>query len=201
MQIGPRTRDITFSRIDTPLEGFVTPPNDPLAGLLMGLLPRESVEIRGAVGGREFAYTYSTRGGEITMEGAFDRLPFAARGTFDAARVTLGGAIGGNELSSELLADTQGPRLTSRSGDVAVDEKIDFVPSTGEFRIRGRVGGDELDETIVGDPAANRVRDTGTLGGAPIEREARPCEGGFHVTGTIGGVRFEEFIIAKPPAR
>ncbi|MEQ8191227.1 MAG: hypothetical protein ABRQ39_24900 [Candidatus Eremiobacterota bacterium] len=38
-------QQISFSKIDHPVEAFVTPPNDTLAGLLMDKLPKDSIEI------------------------------------------------------------------------------------------------------------------------------------------------------------
>lgn len=67
-------QQINFSKIDHPVEAFVTPPNDTLAGLLMDKLPKDSIEIRGNIGEKDFNYTYSMKENKINMHGLYDGL-------------------------------------------------------------------------------------------------------------------------------
>jgi hypothetical protein len=194
MQLTP----LTFSRIDQPVEAFVTPPNDPLVGILMDALPKDHIDIKGTVGGKDFSYAYSLDKAAITMQGTFDTLKFECEGTF-SKEVSLNGHLGDNELSSTIRPEVAGPFNDTRAGDMKVQQKIDINPFTGIISIHGTIGGEELEETIRASEDGTRIMDKGSLGGLAIDREVTRIDRGFCIRGTIGGLDFEEFIAAPPP--
>jgi len=133
MNITPGGNPISFSSIDNPLEAFVTPPNDSLVGILMGQLPKDRVEIRGSLGGKEFSYLYTLDKEKIAMRGSFDGLPFKYDGTF-ANDVSMTGTMGENQLSSSITPEVQGPRTTSHAGEVELS-KVDGRPPGKEWKL------------------------------------------------------------------
>jgi len=194
MNITPGGNPVSFTSIDTPLEAFVTPPNDPLVGILMGQLPRDRVEIRGSLGGKEFSYLYTLDKEKIAMRGAFDGLTFKYDGTF-ARHVSMSGTMGENQLSSSITPEVQGPRTTSHAGEVELWEKLDFNPFSGAVHVTGDLGGAALDETIKVSDDGTCILDSGTIRGLGIERKATRVEGGFCIEGTLGGLEFREYIV------
>jgi|GEM_PF-6812417 hypothetical protein len=200
MQIGPEI-PISFSTIDRPVEAFVTPPNDPLAGILMDHLPKDCIEIKGTLGEKSFHYSYSLQKDRISMKGEFDSIPFQCSGTY-AGQVDLQGTLGANSLSSTITPDVQGPRNTSQAGLVEVREKIDINPFNGTIQIGGSLGQDKLSETIRASEDGSRILDSGSIGSAAIEREVTAFNGGFMIKGSIGELPFEEYIVAgSAPSR
>lgn len=199
MQIRPEV-PLTFSTIDHPLEAFVTPPNDPLAGILMDHLPKDCIEIQGKLGEKSFHYSYSLQQDRIAMKGEFDGIPFESTGTF-SKQVALQGTLGNNSLSSTITPDVQGPRNTSQAGQIEIREKIDINLFDGTIQIGGSLGDDTLSETIRNSEDGTKIVDKGTLGGLIIDREVTAHNGGFLIKGSLGELSFEEYIVAgaAPP--
>lgn len=195
MQIQPSRNDLSFSLIDRPIEAFLTPPNDPFAGLLMDHLPKDGIEIKGSVGGKDFNYRYSLEGDKISINGRFDNIPLSLCGVFKKD-VSMNGRLGDNLLNSTILPKTQGPENTGKAGTVTVKEKIDVDLSAGAIYINGAIGEDNLKETIKLNDEGTKIIDMGEIGDLIINRQASRIENGFHLTGTIGDLPFEEFIIA-----
>ena len=187
---------ICFSRIDNPIEAFITPPNDPLAGILMDQMPKDKIEIRGSIGDKEFNYEYSLKDQEISMKGEFGGLGFESLGIFNQT-AALSGQLGQNRLFCTIKPDTQGPRNSGMAGDVEVNEKISYNLTEQNFLVNGSIGGEELNEVFGLNSDNTAVVDKGSIGKYEINRSARPVEGGFLLEGTIGGIPFKEYIIAK----
>jgi len=196
MNIRPFRPDISFSRIDNPIEAFNTPPNDPLVGLLMDTLPKDNIEITGHIGEKSFAYNYMLKNKEIQMKGEFDGQPFECSGLL-GKEVKIKGHIGENILESLITPQVQGPLTESHTGDMTVTEKIDFNIATGEFKINGRIGEDLLEETIKNSEDGTKVIGRGFLGEWNISREVVRIDKGFSIKGTIGDVEFEKKIVSK----
>ncbi len=195
MNINTNRKNISFSKIDKPLEAFLTPPNDPLVGILMGNLPKDKIEIRGSIGDRTFSYNYSFKENKIKMEGAFDGLPFDASGTL-AEEVNIDGHMGENTLFSNIKPANQGPFTSSRAGELSLTEKVDINPWNGIITINGSIGQDELRETIKVSSDGYKILDKGSLGEWNISREVVRKGKGFHIKGSMGDLNFEEEITA-----
>ena len=187
---------ISFFKIDHPVEAFVTPPNDTLAGLLMDKLPKDSIEIRGNIGGKDFNYNYSMKENKINMHGSYDGLPFDSEGTL-SKEVTLKGSTGENTLTGKITPQNMGPFTESQSGEISVKEKVDINIWTGIISVNGSIGGEELKETIKANDDGTKILDLGNIGKWKIEREVVRTEKGFYIKGTIGNLSFEEFITAE----
>jgi len=177
------------------VEAFLTPPNDPLVGILMGNLPKDKIEISGSIGDRAFSYTYSFKESKIKMEGSFDGLPFDASGTL-AEEVNIDGHMGENTLSSNIKPANQGPLTNSHAGEVALTEKVDINPWNGIITINGSIGQDNLSETIKVSSDGYKILDNGSLGEWAISREVVRKGKGFYIKGSIGELNFEEEITA-----
>ncbi len=189
-------QQISFSKIDHPVEAFVTPPNDTLAGLLMDKLPKDSIDIRGNIGGKDFNYNYSMKENKIGMHGSYDGIKFDSEGTL-SREVNLKGSTGKNSLTSKIIPQNMGPFTDSQTGDISVKEKVDFNIWTGIISVTGSIGGEELEETIKASEDGTKILDFGNIGKWKIEREVVRTDKGFHIKGTIGNLSFEEFITAK----
>lgn len=190
--------EICFSRIDNPIEAFITPPNDPLAGILMDHLPKDCIEIRGNIGDKEFAYEYSLKGEEISMKGKFAGFDFETSGIFGSS-AALSGNIGSNKLFSIVRPDTMGPLNSGMAGDVEVREKILYNMQEGNFFVSGNIGSENFEEVFGVNQENTAIIDKGTIGDYKIERSAVPVDGGYFLEGTIGGIPFKEYIIARKP--
>ncbi len=188
--------NICFSKIDNPIEAFITPPNDPLAGILMDQMPKDNIEIHGNIGDKNFNYNYSLKNEEIKMKGNFGGEGFEASGIFNKT-AALSGTIGANRLFSTISPDTNGPVNSGMAGDVQIKEKISYSFSEGNFSVIGCIGEEQLHEVFGVNSEKNSVVDYGTIGGHEIKREAHPIENGFMLEGTIGGIPFKEYIISK----
>ena len=186
-------QNIAFNKIDKPVEAFLTPPNDPLAGMLMDQLPKDKIEISGKIGDRTFSYTYSLKQNKIKLGGTYDGLPFNASGTF-AEEVNIKGKLGENEISSNIKAATQGPLTKGQAGEMSVMEKLDFNPWNGTISIHGAIGEKDLKELIGVSPDGTKIVDEGSIGEWPISRTAVIGSEGFEIRGSIGGLNFEENI-------
>jgi len=189
-------QQISFSKIDHPVEAFVTPPNDTLAGLLMDKLPKDSIEIRGNIGGKDFNYNYSMKENKIGMHGSYDGIKFDSEGTL-SQEVNLKGSTGKNSLTSKIIPQNMGPFTDSQAGDISVKEKVDINVWTGIISVTGSIGGEELEETIKASEDGTKILDFGNIGKWKIEREVVRTDKGFHIKGTIGNLSFEEFITAE----
>ncbi len=190
--------EICFSKIDNPIEAFITPPNDPLAGILMDQMPKDRIEIKGFIGDKDFNYEYSLKGHEIKMKGMFGGVGFESSGIFNKS-AALSGNIGANRLFSTITPASQGPLNSGMAGDLEVKEHISYSLSQENFSIAGFIGKDNLEEVFGLNSDNTAVVDSGMIGQYRIEREAKPIDGGFVLEGTIGGIPFKEYIIAKKP--
>jgi hypothetical protein len=189
-------QQISFAKIDHPIEAFVTPPNDTLAGLLMDKLPKDSIDISGNIGDKTFGYTYSMKENKIKMHGSYDGLTFDADGIL-SKEVNIKGTTGENSLTSKITPQNMGPFNDSQTGEISVKEKLDFNVWTGIISVNGSIGGEELVETIKTSDDGTKILDFGNIGKWKIDREVVKTDRGFHIKGTIGDLQFEEFITAK----
>lgn len=187
---------ICFSRIDNPIEAFITPPNDPLAGILMDQMPKDKIEIRGSIGDKDFSYEYSLKDQEILMKGEFGGIGFESSGIFNQT-AALSGQLGQNRLFCTIRPDNNGPRNEGMAGDIEINEKISYSLSEQNFFVNGSIGGEELNEVFGLNSDNTAVIDRGSIGKYEIDRSAKPVDGGFLLEGTIGGIPFKEYIIAK----
>lgn len=191
---------LDFSKVDNPVEFFLSPPNNIVLGLYMTASGLSICHFKGRIDDKNTDYIYK-RGpdGIIEIDGIFAGARIKEKGVFlqDKNTVDFKGTIGESVIESKIRPAPGGPEVSSQiDGENSFSAKVDFNVSENTVTIRGSAGSVSFMEKIENPAPAGIVQTQGYIGEDIIKRKIEfDSQKGFHITGTIGPHEIDDWIL------
>lgn len=200
----PEKFDLTS--IDTPVEAFLMPTVDLVAGLALGQLGGDdhsrTASLKLEAGGQTLEYSNRVTEAGMQIDGKMNGGDFVlqAQPGDDGASVVVSGKTPGGDFEDRLSPVPGGFQLAGKVGTVDFEESFSLDPMAGFSghvgELSGRFGSDAL--TLSLQQEGEVLRATGKLGERKIEERITQGENGcILIEGTIGTLEFKQTLSAS----
>lgn len=192
---------LDFSKIDNPVELYLSPPNDAVLGLFMDIARADKIHFEGSIDNKGIDYLYTRNSkGEITLDGIFAGERIKEKGVIypENKGIDMAGTIGQSKIESKITPAADGPEVSSiADNQYELFEKINFDLIKDNIEINGKSCNVAFWEKIER-LASGAIETNGYIGEDIIKRKIEfvPPKG-IHINGNIGSVVVDEWILLK----